>query len=225
MRLRHLALIVMVIIAAAVPAAADPDLWIWRDRWNNMGQVFQDGYITGVLDAVETIGRSFNSPDVVRWAHTGIASRFPTIKSAVEWTNAGITKGTDPLAIVADTILGRLIRHGNGYDEDEVSSGSHFGAIWKDRWEREWSQSPGGDGYAAGVFDIIRGLDNAGKSPDVLRADVRRAAGMLHRLEQRTHRQYPLLSDIIKAVRSAISRSEDPTENMALAIFEAMRRY
>jgi hypothetical protein len=225
-------LAVIMLAGEVVPTTADPDLWIWRDRWNVMGRAFQDGYVTGVVDAVMHLGKVGNSADVARWAHTGIADRFPTIQSAVEWADAGVAKTSDPLQIVADMIITRLIRHGNGYDEDEIQSSPpflHDGFIWKDRWARYYSDVLVGkffcDGYVTGAFDIIRSLDNAGKSPTVLKADIGRAAGMVERLAVRAHNKNPNLYSVLQAIRPRLALSQDPTENMAMVIFEAMRRY
>lgn len=219
-------------LCGVVPAAAEPDLWIWRDRWNIMGSAFQNGYITGVFDAVVQLALLGNSPAVLSWAHKGVGDRFPTIRSAVEWTDAGVAKAADPLQMIADMITTRLLRHANGFDEDDIQASPaslRVGFMWKDRWVRDYSDVLVGrffcDGFVSGVFDTIRSLDNQGKSPTVLMTDIDRAAGMSKRLEARTHKKNPTLDNILQVIRPVISLSQDPTENMAIAIFEAMRRY
>lgn len=98
-----------------------------------------------------------------------------------------------------------------------VDLGVNF--VWKDRWDTGvFANDQFHDGYAGGIADIIRHLDNAGKTASVLLDDISKASACT------TNRGGPhTVGDLMKTVTPVVnSRKDDPLASTSGAVFDAL---
>jgi len=234
LRLRMGSLLV-VWIAACLSASAPvwaADVFVSREQWGPTTSDFRDGYVVGIQDVLQPlrtysivgpvqIGVQF--PEYLHQAHACIR-HFYTMREAVNFAEDAINRQSEPRAAVALVIYRALL------DCDATKDyGEHFGSagviayVWKERWDKdiEPHRADFADGYVAGVTDLLRGLDDAGKSAPVLTKDVLDASVCSTKLARGPVSMDTLVAFVSRSV--AGPGPHDPQQSMALAIFEALR--
>jgi len=227
----------LVVWVAALLSAIAPvwaaDAFVSRDQWGPTTAAFRNGYVLGIQDVLQPlriysvagpiqIGVPF--PEYVRQAHACIR-HFYTMREAVNFGEDAINRQSEPRASVALVIYRALL------DCDATKDyGQNFGSagvtayVSKDRWDKEVEPhlADFADGYIAGLTDLLRGLDNAGKSAPVLTKDVQDASICSTKLN--TGRPVSMAALVGFVNRSVAAPGyHDPQQSMAAAIFEALR--
>jgi hypothetical protein len=230
---RHTAL--LIILALAFPtsnAIAVTEEFIWQDRWVQAGIDFQKGYAIAIDDLPAVLldlefgsrwqanqGYSNRVPIALRKAHQCLHSAsapFTTIEQTTKFANQVMTVANDPQEPVAGRVLASLVScNANAPDEDTTTDPAKKWE-WKDRWDHEESEFK--DGYASGLADLVRHLDNAGKQPRTLLNDISAATHC-----SAIKPDLMTIGGYTRYVRVSLSKRGDPLQSTAGAIFEILR--
>jgi hypothetical protein len=226
------------VISGSVQLVHATDEVIWRDRWNRMGSLIQLGYMIGVDDLVHVLSAykrfyaqfprsgGFLANSLHRAHQCLNQMNFTTVQAELDFATAVIRKQTDPQINVASVIY-RTLEIGSPCDSEgrvedaDMISGSAF--MWKDRWDQDLSEHNRFlDGYVAGMLDLVRNLDNAGKTPVVLAQDVTAAAACDGKIGRGKNVSVGQVKRVILQAIQGPNHS-DPVESMSQAVFEALR--
>lgn len=226
---RVLTLGVVILLAIPVPTWGDTDEFIWQDRWQNMGLIFRDGYVLGISDSTHAIFALLldkKAPNGLRLAHICLRS-MTQIKQVTGFVSQAVGQQTDPQEGVAPITIAALVTCGlsrtepgkpiTPIDPADLDLGAEF--VWKDRWESgPLAVDDFRDGYAAGIADIIRQLDNAGKTPVVLLVDVLTASNCTG-AKGGIHNVGALMNTVTPVIDS---HKQDPLASISGTVFDAL---
>ncbi len=212
-----------VLLVAAPPAmSADSDEFMRPDRWPTMAWQFQDGYAMGVWDTVQDLAdfppdvRAY-IPLLLRQAHACLRG-MTDIPDVSVFASRAIARITDPRQNVISSIVSGLaacavVPPSSAGTVD--AAGGTF--MWKERWDNDPSYFARRDlheGYAAGVADVLRHLDNSGKPPSAVVQDI---------VDAGRCRTVATIDDLVDLVGPAIAAHEgDPSVSMSGVIFDAI---
>jgi hypothetical protein len=98
---------------------------------------------------------------------------------------------------------------------DKLMMGDPAGKfVWKDRWTQELQFYK--DGYASGVVDLLRHLDNAGKTNSVLAGDILAATSCAVR------QKLNAVGKLMNFINPQLAKITDPLESTSGAIFDIL---
>jgi hypothetical protein len=205
-RARAVAIGLAVLIAVPIAAWAQSDEFVRQDRWATVTWQFQDGYAMGVWDTVQDLAdfpvdvRAY-VPLLIRKAHT-------CLHTMTESTEVAAFAARSIARIAACAVVGAP----SNSTVDAV--GGTF--MWKGRWDTDrayFAREDLHEGYATGVADILRHLDNTGKTPAVLVRDIV-DAGQCSIIKT--------VDDLANLVGPAIdAHKDDPSASTSGVIFDA----
>jgi len=177
---RALAVGLVVLLAAPAAAVAQADEFVRQERWANVTWQFQDGYAMGIWDTVQDLAdfpadvRAY-LPLLIRKAHTCLRSMTQSTEVAT-FASRAIARIANP----QQNVISSLVSSFAACDVVGAPSNSTVDAVggtfmWKGRWDTDreyFARDDLHEGYASGVADIVRHLDNTGKTPSVLVRDI-----------------------------------------------------
>ncbi|HXX38345.1 MAG TPA: hypothetical protein VEP50_09375 [bacterium] len=170
----------VMLLVVPLAALADGDEFMRQDRWQTTTWQFQDGYAMGVWDTVQDLAdfpadvRAY-IPLLLRRADTCLHS-MPRIADVSAFASRAIARISNPQQNVISSVVSGLgaCAPVNAPSNSTVdATGGTF--MWKGRWENDreyFARDDLHDGYASGVADVLRYLDNTGKTPSALVQDV-----------------------------------------------------
>jgi hypothetical protein len=226
-----LAILTIALIAGAPALSAE---LIWKDRWNNMDQIFRMGYAAGVYDTSQVLNPISislkNMPgatigddlEILLHDALGCLNAMKTVREVRQFADEALATRPNPKESVALVIFISFVNCGNAaragnIDEEQSKPWSVF--EWKDRWDRDSEQFK--NGYAAGVADMVQYLASVGTFAElrILQASIGPCGA-----NRDKSNKLETFGDLLRFAEKALDNREDLFASAASVISDALRQ-